>query len=67
MKICVKANASGLALCHNHPSGNTNPSQQDDFVTRKVAKACEILDLNLLDHIVLSDESYLSYADESRL
>lgn len=59
--------ASGIALCHNHPSGNLRPSEEDDTITRKVKAASELLQIQLLDHLILCDKAYYSYADEGRL
>lgn len=59
--------ASGIALCHNHPSGNLRPSKEDDTVTRKIKAAAELLQIQLLDHLILCDKNYYSYADEGRL
>ncbi len=61
------ANASGLILAHNHPSGNLRPSPQDDAVTKKAKTAMEALGIRFLDHIILTDEGYFSYMDEGRL
>lgn len=59
--------ASPYILAHNHPSGNMVASSSDNAITSKLKKACEILDITLLDHIILSDTGYLSYADEGML
>ncbi len=59
--------ASGLVLCHNHPSDNLHPSRQDDFLTERVRQAGKLLDISLLDHLIIGDNSYYSYADEGRL
>ena len=67
MKAAITNLASGIILCHNHPSGNIRPSQQDDHLTQKVKEAACLLDLNLLDHIVLTDGHYFSYADEAKI
>lgn len=61
------ANASGVILAHNHPSGNLRPSPQDDNVTRRAAEALKAVDIRLLDHIILTDESFFSYQDEGRI
>ncbi|NDV46865.1 DNA repair protein [Paludibacter sp. 221] len=66
-QIALKGNASVIALCHNHPSGNLNTSGSDDMITRRIKEGCSMLGLQLLDHIVLSSESYYSYADEGKL
>ncbi len=65
--IALKANASGIILSHNHPSGSTIPSDADREITRKIRDACKLLDLSLLDHIILTKENYYSFADEGQL
>lgn len=71
IKIIIKEalleNASAIALCHNHPSGNMQPSPQDDSITRKCAEACRTMDLAMLDHLIVSPHDFYSYADEGRL
>lgn len=61
------AKASNIIVCHNHPSGNLEPSHIDDSITRKIKLAGETLDITLLDHIIITDNGYYSYADEGRL
>ncbi len=60
----LKASACTLVLAHNHPSGNLNPSSADIQLTNKIKEGGKLLDITLLDHIILSSESYLSMADE---
>ncbi|NDW09327.1 RadC family protein [Dysgonomonas sp. 520] len=67
LQSAILSNASGIVLSHNHPSGNLNPSQSDDNMTRKVIEACKIMDISLLDHVIITSESYYSYADEGKL
>jgi DNA repair protein RadC len=67
MQAAILSNATGMALCHNHPSGNCNPSYQDDSVTKKIREACRIMDITVLDHLIISPENYYSYADEGRI
>lgn len=67
LKAAINALATGIILCHNHPSGNTRPSAQDDTLTKQLEKAARLLEIKLLDHIILSDGAYFSYADEGRL
>lgn len=67
LKAAINALASGIVLCHNHPSGNVQPSQQDDLLTRNLQKAARLIEISLLDHIVLCDGKYYSYADEGKL
>lgn len=59
--------ASWVVLCHNHPSGNYLPSPQDNRITLRIKKGLEVLDMLLLDHIILADGKYYSYADEGKL
>ncbi len=59
--------ASSIILVHNHPSGNLNPSIQDRKVTKKMKLACELLEINLLDHLIIAGNSYYSFADEMEL
>ena len=66
-QIALKSNASSIILAHNHPSGNLQPSEQDIRLTRKNKEAGLILDLQILDHIILTCEGYYSFADEGTL
>ncbi|MDE5560205.1 MAG: DNA repair protein RadC [Bacteroidaceae bacterium] len=59
--------APHLVIAHNHPSGNPLPSRQDDELTRRVQQACQTLALRMLDHIIIGDNTYYSYADEGKL
>jgi len=56
--------ASSIIVCHNHPSGNMQPSDADVKITEKLKKAAEMLEIKLLDHIIIADKSYFSFADE---
>jgi DNA repair protein RadC len=56
--------ASSIIVCHNHPSGNTQPSDADVNITEKLKKASEMLEIKLLDHVIIADKSYFSFADE---
>ena len=66
-KIALEHNASGIILCHNHPSGNVKPSDADLQLTRKLKEAGLQLDLPILDHLIIGEEKYLSFADDSLL
>lgn len=67
-QYAIKANASSIILAHNHPSGNLNPSAADISITTKVNNAAKILDIQLLDHLILSPEDkYYSLSDEGDL
>lgn len=59
--------ASGIILCHNHPSGNLNPSRADLDITQKLKRAGETLEINILDHLIISENGYFSFADEGKL
>lgn len=67
LKIAIEHLASGIIICHNHPSGNNNPSETDILLTQKIKDAAKLMDINLLDHIIFTDNSYYSFADESKL
>ena len=68
MQTALVSNASAIILTHNHPSGNPRPSSQDDSLTKKIKAACEIMDIRLLDHIIVTPyDSFYSYCDEGRL
>ena len=56
--------ASSIIVCHNHPSGNRQPSDADVKITEKLKKAAEMLEIKLLDHVIIADKSYFSFADE---
>lgn len=60
----LHALASGVIIVHNHPSGNIKPSTADVQLTKKIIEAGKILDINILDHIILTTDSYYSFADE---
>ena len=66
-QCALLANATGVILCHNHPSGNLTPSQQDIYVTRRIRSAGLILNIQVLDHIIITSESYYSFGDEGML
>lgn len=65
LNAAVEKLASGIILAHNHPSGNLSPSDADLKITRKIKEAAQLLDLSLLDHLIISDQGYLSMADDN--
>jgi len=67
MKYVATFSASAVILAHNHPSGNVNPSDPDISLTKKCKGALELMDVNLLDHLIIGDNSYYSFADEGKL
>lgn len=67
MKVAIINNATILAVCHNHPSGNISPSQHDDNITQQIKKACETMRIHFLDHVIVTDGGYYSYHEEGRI
>jgi DNA repair protein RadC len=67
MKKAIEYLASGIIVCHNHPSGNLNPSESDSKITKKIKDAGELLDIQMLDHLIISDRDYYSFADNGLL
>ena len=67
LKHAIENLSSSLILCHNHPSGNKTPSNADNTITRKLVEAGDIMDIKILDHIIIADTAYYSYADEGNL
>lgn len=64
LQYAIKTNASGIIVAHNHPSGNLNPSESDSRITQKLKEAGNIMDIQLLDHLIITpDEEYYSFAD----
>ncbi|HKK67994.1 MAG TPA: JAB domain-containing protein, partial [Bacteroidales bacterium] len=64
LQAAIKTNASGILLGHNHPSGTLEASDADLKITRKVKSACSFMDISVLDHIIITADTYLSMADE---
>lgn len=67
MKEALMVNATVMALCHNHPSGNNTPSRLDDKLTERIRKACDIMRIYFLDHVIVCDGAYYSYREKGRL
>jgi DNA repair protein RadC len=67
LRNAIEKLASGLILCHNHPSGNTQPSDPDKKITEKIQNAANFMEINLLDHIIIADKNFFSFADEGIL
>lgn len=65
--VALKANASAIILAHNHPSGNLYPSDADDKITNKLYKAGKLLDIEFLDHLIITKDGYYSFAESGRL
>ena len=66
-RTALECAASGMIVCHNHPSGNKNPSVADIELTKKIQECAKFHDMALLDHIMLTHDSYYSFADEGIL
>jgi DNA repair protein RadC len=67
-QAAIKGNASGIISAHNHPSGNLNPSESDPKITQKIKEAGNLMDIQLLDHLILTmDAGYYSFADNGLL
>ena len=67
VKEALLNNATIVALCHNHPSDNARPSKEDDRLTERVKKACELMRIYLLDHVIVTESNYYSYREKGRL
>jgi DNA repair protein RadC len=67
MKKAIEYLASGIIVCHNHPSGNLNPSESDSKITQKIKDAGNLMDIQLLDHLIISEKDYYSFADNGLL
>ncbi len=67
MKKALEYLASGIIVCHNHPSGNLTPSDADIKITRKIKEAGDLMDIQLLDHLIISEKDYYSFADNGLL
>lgn len=66
-KLALEDNASAIILCHNHPSGAIKPSENDIRITRKCKEAGKFMELPVLDHLIIGDDSFFSFADEGLL
>jgi len=67
LRSAIDKLASGLVLCHNHPSGNIQPSDADKKITEKIKTAANYMEINLLDHVIIADKNFFSFADEGIL
>ena len=67
IREAVLANATILAVCHNHPSGSLKPSKADDQLTQSIKRACEVMRIHFLDHVIVTDGEYYSYHESGKL
>lgn len=65
MKMAIEVGAVGLILAHNHPSGSLKPSEADKQITQKLKSAADSLDIKVIDHLIITEKAYFSFADES--
>ena len=64
LSVALKTLASGLIIAHNHPSGNLKPSEADIGLTKRIKESANLMDIELLDHVIISNEGYYSFVDE---
>lgn len=67
LKYAIESLATGIIICHNHPSGNIDPSEQDRLLTRKLNEAVKLFDIRLLDHIILTKDNSYSFTENNQL
>jgi DNA repair protein RadC len=67
LKKALEEDATSIVLCHNHPSGNLQPSRADEELTKKIKEAANYFDIKIIDHIIVSEEGFYSFADEGML
>ncbi|HYM95354.1 MAG TPA: DNA repair protein RadC [Chitinophagaceae bacterium] len=67
LKKALEQDAVSIVLCHNHPSGSLKPSKADEELTNKIKEACRYFDIKVLDHLIVSEDGYFSFADEGLL
>ena len=67
LQLAIKTNASSIIVCHNHPSGNLQASENDKRFTEKIKQACKLFEIVLLDHVIISSEGYYSFADNGMI
>ena len=65
--VALKCNACGIIISHNHPSGNTEPSDADISLTKKIKKCSDLLDITLIDHLIISKVAFYSFSNERML
>ena len=67
LREAILKRATGIALCHNHPSGNLKPSRDDDNLTRNLSAACKVMNIRMLDHLIIAGDGYYSYSEAALL
>lgn len=67
LKEALLCNATILAVCHNHPSGSIRPSKADDDLTQRILRACQLMNIKFLDHVIVTDGLYYSYHESGKV
>ena len=67
LRVALEHRATAIIVAHNHPTGNLLPSRADELITQKLHKAAQMMDIKLLDHLIIGEKTYFSFADEKRL
>ena len=67
LKKAIQKLATSIIVCHNHPSGNTEPSEADKKITTKLKNAADFIEIKLLDHLIVTENEYFSFADEGMI
>ena len=65
--VALKCNATGIIMCHNHPSGKLLPSEADITLTKSIGKCADLLEINLLDHLIITKNGFYSFSNEGKL
>ena len=65
--VALKCNATGIIMCHNHPSGKLSPSETDITLTKSIGKCADLLEINLLDHLIITKNGFYSFSNEGKL
>ena len=65
--VALKCNATGIIICHNHPSGKLLPSEADITLTKSIGKCADLLEINLLDHLIITKNGFYSFSNEGKL
>ena len=65
--VALKCNATGIIMCHNHPSGKLLPSEADITLTKSIGKCANLLEINLLDHLIITKNGFYSFSNEGKL
>ena len=67
LRHALLGQATSVVLCHNHPSGRTNPSREDDNLTQQAAEACKVVGIRFIDHVIFAGNDYYSYLENGKL